>query len=527
MTQRETGTTSPWHAGKVDSVLAYLYTPLQPLTRRFTGRRTGERGYQPRDILLPQGFIAEVVATGLNEPVHCSFDDAGRCYVVECGHKIDSVPRVVAVDTATGEQSVFYQLPEDRWNKTGAVTGAAWRDGRLYLADTDRIIAIDGDGRVDEVVSGLPGLGDHQTNHPAFGPDGRLYWGQGSATNTGVVGADNAAYEWLPDHPDVHDVPGTDVTLTGRNLTYKDVLGHLRDTVQCGAFVPFGTPTEPGQVIPGDVKCTGSVLRCNPDGSDLEVVAWGLRNPYGIAFSADGRLFATEHGIDERGERYIVGDLEDFYEITPGRWYGWPDYASGIRLDDPRWGTAGRNREPLLADPPETDPPTPFATFGPHAAPNGFDFCRDPAFGFEGDAFVALFGDLAPVTTRPATPVGFKVARVDMRTGQVHDFAVNRYTGPASKLPHDGFERPSHCAFGPDGCLYVVDFGEIVIAPEVGGVRIRIGTGALWRIRRTSEPVGHEPAKPRRVPLYALRAAGGALAAAALSWVIRRISRRR
>jgi glucose/arabinose dehydrogenase len=41
-------------------------------------------------------------------------------------------------------------------------------------------------------------------------------------------------------------------------------------------------------------------------------------------FTPDGRLFATEHGIDERGERYIIGDLQDLYEVEQGRWYGWP-----------------------------------------------------------------------------------------------------------------------------------------------------------------------------------------------------------
>jgi glucose/arabinose dehydrogenase len=305
------------------------------------------------------------------------------------------------------------------------------------------------------------------------------------------------------------------------------VLGDITETVQCGAYVPFGTTTQPGHVIRGDVKCTGAILRCNPDGSELEVVAWGLRNPYGTAFTPDGRLFATEHGIDERGERYIIGDLDDLYEIEHGRWYGWPDYASGIRLDDPVWGHGGHGREPLVADPPETEPPKPFATFPAHAAPNGFDFCRDPAFGFEGDAFVALFGDVAPVTARPATPVGFKVVRVDMRTGTVHDFAVNRYTGPASKLPHYGFERPSHCAFGPDGALYVVDFGEIEIAPEVGGIRIQLGTGALWRIRRTNEPVGQEPPQPKQVPLYLLQAAGATLTAGALISAVRWLTRRK
>lgn len=97
------------------------------------------------------------------------------------------------------------------------------------------------------------------------------------------------------------------------------------------------------------------------------------------------------------------------------------------------------------------------ATFTPHAAANGLDICRDPGFGFEGQAFVALFGDLAPVTVRSVTPAGFKIARVDLERRQVVDFAVNRLGGPASKLPHQGFERPSHCQFGPDGALYMVD----------------------------------------------------------------------
>jgi glucose/arabinose dehydrogenase len=122
---------------------------------------------------------------------------------------------------------------------------------------------------------------------------------------------------------------------------------------------------------------------------------------------------------------------------------------------------------------PDPNPPKPLVSFEPHAAANGIDFCRDERFGFQGDAFVALFCDLAPVTTtRQVVLAGFKVMRVNTRTGEVVDVAVNKRTGPASKLLHGGFERPSHCAFGPDGALYVVDWGEIQIAGEVGGVRM-------------------------------------------------------
>jgi glucose/arabinose dehydrogenase len=279
------------------------------------------------------------------------------------------------------------------------------------------------------------------------------------------------------------------------------------------------------------VKASGAILRCNPDGSDLEVVAWGLRNPYGIAFAADGRLYATEHGSDARSKRQIIGDFDDLYLIEEGRWYGWPDFASGIRLDDPRWGEGGQGREPVLAEFPEPNPPMPVVSFQPHGGANGVAISPGGAFGFEGQAFVALFGDLAPITTpRLGTPVGFKVVRVDLEQRQIEDFAVNRIQGPASKLPHDGFERPSHCVFGPDGALYVTDFGEIDIAPEKAGIRVQAGSGSLWRIRRDSAvAAGSVPPRPAMFPFYVAQyAVWAALIAGAIGLLAlgRRILRR-
>lgn len=62
---------------------------------------------------------------------------------------------------------------------------------------------------------------------------------------------------------------------------------------------------------------------------------------------------------------------------------------------------------------------------------------------------------------------------------------------------------------------YVVDFGEIQIAPEVGGIRVRKGTGVLWPIRRTEGVVGEKPREPVKMPVYGVRAARMTLAAAA------------
>jgi glucose/arabinose dehydrogenase len=505
--------TKPKLAPTLPDWLAYLYQPILPALKKIKIHREGPRGFNPKDILLPEGYIAEVVASSFNAPVHCCFDDEGYCYVVESGHKIDAVPRILKVDPRSGAQETFFTFPEAQWMKVGAVTGACWHNGYLYVMNTDTLIRIGPDKKAEEIVTDLPGRGDHQANYPVIGPDEKIYFGVGSATNCGVVGADNFAYEWLAKNPDDCDVPARDVTLAGRNYKFRDVLGNIRETVETGAYVPFGTPTSPGQVIKGNVKCTGAILRCDLDGSNLQVVAWGLRNPYGIAFHGDGRLFATEHGMDERGARYVFNDPDDFYEIKEGEWYGWPDFASGIRLDDPYWGEGGHGREPVLAEFPNPNPPKPLVSFQTHVGSNGVDICKNPEFGFEGDAFVALFGDLAPVTTisKAVFPVGFKVVRVDTQTGQVFDFAVNKMTGPASKLPHEGFERPSHCQFGPDGNLYIIDFGTIRIAPERGGIRMQMGTGSLWRIRREAGPRGVLPPKPTTVPLYLLQ--GVAIAA--------------
>jgi len=183
----------PKRAIDLDSLLAYLYAPILPYLKKLPLTRRGSRGHNPQDILLPEGYVAEVVATGLNTPVQCCFDDDGSCYVVECGHKVDARPRILKLDTRTGRYETFCDLPPERWAKTGAVTGACWHQGSLYISSTDSIVRIGPDRATEDILTGLPGYGDHQTNYPVVGPDGKVYFGVGSATNTGVVGADNFA----------------------------------------------------------------------------------------------------------------------------------------------------------------------------------------------------------------------------------------------------------------------------------------------------------------------------------------------
>jgi glucose/arabinose dehydrogenase len=442
------------------------------------------RAINPADILLPEGYTIEAVAANLTFPTAAAVDNNGRLYVIEAGYSYGEVfltPRLLRIESDGSITTVA------EGEKNGPWTGITFHEGNFYVAEGGelkggRILRISPQGEITALVENLPSIGDHHTNGPVI-KDGYIYFGQGTATNSAVVGTDNADYGWLYRYPNFNDTPCEDVVLSGHNYTSDNPLTDTpNDKATTGAYVPFGQATTEGQVIKGAVPCNGAIMRLPLNGGELEVVAWGLRNPYGLALSPQNELYITENSYDVRGNRPVWGTGDVLWKIQQGSWYGWPDFNGGIplaRLEQPD------NEAPLpvLAKHPNK-PPRPAAKLGVHSSSNGLDFSKSESFGYMGEAFVAQFGDMAPAVGKVWSPVGYKVVRVDVETGVVQDFAANKGgTGPASLLKNGGLERPVSVSFSPEGdAMYIVDYGILLMTN--GESKPREKTGVVWKVTK-------------------------------------------
>lgn len=446
----------------VDSLIGFTVHNF----KKFKGAKRLNRIANAQDIELPTGYVAEVVYAGINVPTAMVFAEDGTVYITDAG-LTDGNGKILVWSGET------WHVIADGF--TPPLLGVTYDHGRFYIAHRGKVTVMKRNGARKNIVTGLPSLGDHYNNPIAIDRNGKLYFGQGTATNSGVVGEDN---RWLKEHPYFHDNSGHTVALAGRNFASHSALAPSdAKQVSTGAFLPYGVQSAPGQWIPGVVRASGSIIAVNADGSGLEQIASGFRNPYGLAFDKTGRLWTLDHGMDERGSRPVANCPDAMYEVRRDAWYGWPDFAAGEAVTHPVFASGGIQPEFLLTTHPMT-PPHPFAAFAPHSAATGFSFSTYANFGFVGHAFIAEIGSFAPATTagKRGLPVGQRISRVDMANGELEPFAWNRVAGAGG----GGFERPVTTMFGPDGALYVIDMGVM----RGGSEKFAENTGVIWRISR-------------------------------------------
>ncbi|MGZ8182739.1 MAG: PQQ-dependent sugar dehydrogenase [Methylobacter sp.] len=414
----------------------------------------------------------QLIAEGLEFPTSLCFDNEGVAYVAESGLSFGGAEpggRVLRIEADGSHSCLLSGLGVP-------LNGIVCKDRSLYISEggnPGRISRLDlDDGKVTVLLDNLPGLGNYQTCMVAFGPDGKLYFSQGALTNHGIIGLDAYELGWLRCLPHNHDIPGYDIELTGASVETANPLVAEGATARTGAFAPFDTVLPKGTRLAGQVPCTASVMRCNEDGSGLELVAWGLRNSYGLGFTPDGRLLAADQSADDRGSRPADNAPDFLYEVKQNAWYGWPDFIGGVPATDERFRSKrGPAIEQLLSNHDQLPPPeSPLLAFPVNSAPTKFQVAPTHIEEWAGQIFITLFGDEKPMTGPPGSRVGRSVARIDPADWSLHPF----FHGP--------FARPMDVRFHPrDKAMYVLDFGEFEMRTQTE-MNAQAGSGKLWRI---------------------------------------------
>lgn len=337
-------------------------------------------------IRVPQGFAVSHVGQFGGQVMQMAYGNDGRLYatVLEDGTRKGAV-YVMNADGTSERFSETIISPNGLAFQPG--TDVLYVSGRATLESGGALYRVDSDGRTIIVIDDLPCCYQvirNQPNGVMFGSDGLLYMGIGAIT----------------DHAE---------SPRPANQPYADIL-----------------PEE------------AAILRINPHTGERETYASGLHNPFDIAFSSTGRLFATDMGL-------VTGEGDRVLEIIPGAHYGWAYYRTrGCADCPPRPGTL------------ETAPD--LVRLENYSLPAGLT-------AYTGNQFPENMQDTLFVALWNGTDYAQRIVWIDPddpRLGS-DEFVVQPFV--------TGLIRPTDVIVGQDGSLLVADFIY----------------GHVWRVTYTGE----------------------------------------
>ena len=146
----------------------------------------------------------------------------------------------------------------------------------------------------------------------------------------------------------------------------------------------------------------GQIIRMNPDGSEREIFAEGVRNSVGLTWNPiTDDLWFTDNGRDMMGDDIPPDELN--YASMAGQHFGFP-YCHAGESPDPKFGQ-GKNCSDYRA---------PAQKLGPHVAPLGLRFYSGDMFPaeYQGQLFIAEHG-----SWNRSKKIGYRVTQVSFENG--------------------------------------------------------------------------------------------------------------
>lgn len=184
----------------------------------------------------------------------------------------------------------------------------------------------------------------------------------------------------------------------------------------------------------------GSIARMNPDGSQFEIYASGVRNSVGLAFHpGNGQLWFTDNGGDTLGDNIPSDELN--HAGKAGMHFGYP-YCHQGEIPDPKLGSEGVCSK--------YTPPA--VKLGPHVAALGLIFYTGDMFPaeYKNELLIAQHG-----SWNRSNPLGYRIGLAHVHNGQYA--SGQRIFAEGWLQGSQPWGRPADLLQLPDGSVLVSD----------------------------------------------------------------------